>query len=163
VPLKGYDILIKALSLILPQKKCRMILFGEGPDTASLKSLANSLSIGDFVSFPGHVDTLPAELNHADVFVVSSHCESFSVVLVEALACGVPVVATNCPVGPPEILKNGQYGTLVAPNDPKALAEGIWLALNGAAIMPPFESWQPYVIENVVAQYEAVFKRVLGL
>lgn len=162
VPLKGYDILIRALSLILPQQKCRLILFGEGPDTASLKSLAEELVIDESVSFPGHIDALPAELKHADVFVVSSHCESFSIVLVEALACGVPVVATNCPVGPPEILQNGQYGILVAPNDPEKLAEGILAVLNGAGIVPPAESWKPYVVENAVARYEAVFNNVLS-
>lgn len=163
VPLKGYDILLKALSLILSQKKCRLILFGEGPDTAGLKSLAKKLSIEDYIAFPGYLNALPAELNHANVFVVSSHCESFSVVLVEALACGVPVVATNCPVGPSEILKNGHYGILVSPNDPKELAEGILTVLNGAGIIPPAKSWTPYVIENVVAQYESVFERVIGL
>lgn len=161
VPLKGYDVLIKALALVLRQIKARLILFGEGPETVSLKVLTENLGIADFVSFPGHVDNLPAELNEADVFVVSSHCESFSVVLVEALACAVPVVATNCPVGPAEILNNGQHGILVPPNNPAHLAAGIMVVLCGGAVSPSEESWAPYVIDNVVAKYEKVINKVL--
>jgi glycosyltransferase involved in cell wall biosynthesis len=161
VSLKGYGILIRAMSQVLLSKKCRLIIFGEGPDTANLKLLAKELNMEEFISFPGHIDALPAELKNADVFVVSSHVESFSIVLVEALVCGVPVVSTNCPVGPPEILQNGRHGILVKPNDPNELAKGILAVLNGGAVIPSKESWKPYVVENVVTQYEKILNRIL--
>jgi glycosyltransferase involved in cell wall biosynthesis len=161
IPLKGYDILIEAMALVNQKCACRLILFGEGILTENLKSLAESKNISEMINFPGHTKNLPAELKSADAFVVSSHAESFSVVLVEALACGVPVVATNCPSGPPEILQNGKFGILVEPNNPKKLAEGIIEILNEKGINPPIESWQPYLVDNIVDRYEEVIQFVL--
>jgi glycosyltransferase involved in cell wall biosynthesis len=114
------------------------------------------------ISFPGHTNALPAELKNTDLFVVSSHCESFSIVLVEALASGVPVVATKCPSGPYEILCGGIYGTLVPVNDVEALADGIYSALTGNAIVPVPESWKSYSLDKVVEQYEEVLYKVLA-
>lgn len=159
VPLKGFDLLLRAISLVQKDVSCRLILFGEGPQTESLGMLAKNLNLQDKVSFPGHTHNLPSELKHADVFVVSSHCESFSVVLVEALACGVPVVSTDCPSGPREILRNGMYGTLVQPDDPQALADGIKDVLMGKGASPVQESWAPFTLEEIVERYEQVLLR----
>ncbi|BCS95590.1 glycosyl transferase [Desulfoluna limicola] len=160
-PLKGYDILIEAFSVLRQRRRCRLVLFGEGSQSESLKALTHQLGIEDDVSFPGYTNNLPANLRKADMFVVSSHCESFSVVLVEALACGVPVVATNCPSGPPEILAGGKYGILVEPNNPLAMAKGMELVLDGKGILPPLESWKPYTLDRVINRYEAVIKEVV--
>ena len=162
VPFKGHDVLLRAFERVCRQHPCRLILFGEGPLTEFYRKLAASLGISDSVSMPGYTANLPAELKAADAFVVSSHCESFSVVLVEALACGVPVVATNCPSGPPEILRNGQYGLLVQPDNPAALAEGIVKVLEGRGIRPPAESWEPYRLERIIDQYEALLVELLA-
>jgi len=161
VPLKGYDILIKAFALVIQRIPCQLIIFGEGPETGSYIQLAKSLHMESNVSFPGHTNALPAELKNADLFVVSSHCESFSIVLVEALASGVPVVATKCPTGPSEILHEGLYGILVAVNDVEALADGIYTALTGNAIAPVPESWDSYSLKKIVEQYEEVLYKVL--
>jgi len=154
VPFKAHDVLINAFNLVLKDCKCRLIVFGEGANTEKLKKMAADLNLSSDISFPGHTNNLPAELKSCDCFVVSSHCESFSVVLVEALACGIPVVSTNCPVGPPEILKNGKYGILVDVNDPSSLAQGVLTVLKGNGISPPTESWEPYVQDIVVSNYE---------
>ncbi|MGM0945459.1 MAG: glycosyltransferase [Bacteroidota bacterium] len=162
VPIKGYDILVKAIAEVNQAQACRLVLFGEGILTDELKKLSQSLGIEKIVDFPGHNHNLPAELKSADAFVVSSHAESFSVVLVEALASGTPVVATNCPSGPPEILQNGKYGILVEPNNPSELAQGILKVLNGKGINPPKKSWEPYLIDKVVLDYENVINGIVS-
>jgi glycosyltransferase involved in cell wall biosynthesis len=162
VKVKAQDVLIKAFKMVRESVDCRLILFGDGVLTQSLKDLAVELELETDVSFPGYTMNLPTEMTSADVVVVPSLRESFSVVLVEALACGVPVVSTNTPGGPPEILKNGQYGILVEPNDPHALAEGILCAMSDTKIVPPEESWQPYALDKVTDQYEAVFRELVG-
>jgi len=159
---KGYDVLLRAFAWVRLRRPCRLILFGEGALTESYRRLAAELKVDGYVSLPGFAGNLPAEIRRADLFVVSSHCESFSIVLVEALACGVPVVATNCPSGPPEILRNGLYGLLVQPDNPAALAEGIVKVLEGHGIQPPPESWAPYRLDRIIDQYEALLVELLA-
>jgi glycosyltransferase involved in cell wall biosynthesis len=161
VPFKGYDVLLNAFATVTRRKRCRLILFGEGPKQADLKALACKLGLAELVSFPGYTTNLPAELKCADCFVVSSYVESFSIVLVEALACGIPVVATNCPSGPPEILRGGQYGSLVETGNASDLAEGILAILDGQGKIPPPESWRRYELDTVTLQYEDLFGRIL--
>jgi glycosyltransferase involved in cell wall biosynthesis len=162
IPLKGYDVLVNAMALVNKEYPCKLVLFGEGILTEELKKLAKTNAIDSMIDFPGHTKNLPAELKNADAFVVSSHAESFSVVLVEALASAIPVVATNCPSGPPEILQNGKFGILVEPNSPKELAKGILKVLKGKGILPAKESWEPYQIEKIVISYEEVIQSVLN-
>jgi len=158
--LKGYDILLRAFAEVKRKMSCRLVLFGEGTQTQNLQELAETLGVIDDTSFPGYTDNLPANLKHADLFVLSSHFESFSIVLVEALACGIPVVATNCPSGPPEILLKGRYGILVEPNNSTDLAKGICNALCGHGIIPPPESWLPYSLQAVIERYDLAIHSV---
>jgi glycosyltransferase involved in cell wall biosynthesis len=72
---------------------------------------------------------------------------------VEALYCGVRVVATDCPNGPREILKNGEYGRLVPVGDVNELARAIAISIDGNAPPAPRESWQPYDVDNIVGKY----------
>ena len=82
------------------------------------------------IDMPGFVDNPFAYLSKAGVFVLSSACEGFGNVLVEALLCGCPVVSTDCPGGPAEILENGKYGELVPVGDKRGLADAICRALD---------------------------------
>lgn len=158
---KAQDVMIQAFAIVVKKQPCRLILFGEGQLTQKLKDLAAQLGVADRVSFPGFTNNLPAELKAADAFVVSSRCESFSIVLVEALACGTPVVSTDCPSGPPEILHHGKYGILCKPDDPVVLAEGMQMILDGRGIKPPRESWEPYTLDHVMDNYEKEINFVL--
>jgi glycosyltransferase involved in cell wall biosynthesis len=74
-------------------------------------------------------------------------------VLIEALCCGTPAVSTDCPSGPREILRDGEYGRLVPVGDAEALARAIEATLDEQRVSPPPESWQPYDLHNVVNQY----------
>jgi glycosyltransferase involved in cell wall biosynthesis len=110
----------------------RLVIIGDGPERRALESLAERLGLGGRVLFMGHCpDPFPA-MARASVLVNPSRYEGFGNVLVEALACGTRVVATDCPFGPREILADGRWGRLVPPGDPDSLAAGIVAALAAA-------------------------------
>ena len=102
---------------------------GEGRDRKTLEDLAQALGIARDVDFIGFVSNPYALMSRASVFVLSSAWEGFGTVLAEALACGCPVVSTDCPSGPAEILANGAYGRLVPVGDDAALADAILATL----------------------------------
>lgn len=130
-PQKGFDVLLKAFQKVVAKTPCRLIIMGEGDERGALEALAKTLGVADQVSLIGFVENPYAMMAHADAFVLSSRWEGLPTVLVEAMATGVPVVSTDCPSGPDEILVDGEYGLLVPVEDPDALAEGI-LATLGA-------------------------------
>ena len=160
VTVKRYDTLIRAFARLTDQS-IRLIIFGEGSETQNYKRLIAELGVKDRISLPGFADNLPAEIKAADAFVVSSQSESFSIVLVEALAAGTPVVSTNCPLGPPEILQQGKYGLICTVNDPVSLASALQKVLDGHAMSPPREAWEKYTLEKVMDNYECAIRRVM--
>ncbi len=126
---KDYETPIRALARVREQLPARLVILGEGPDLAPLRALAAELGLADAVAFPGFLANPHAVLARADLFVHSARWEGFGNVLVEALAAGTPVVATLCPGGPREILREGEYGRLVPVRDPAAMAEAILATL----------------------------------
>jgi len=122
---KDYPTLFRAFSLVRQVRPTKLLILGEGEERANLERLAVELGIQNDVSMPGFVDNPFAFMAKASVFVLSSAWEGFGNVLVEALACGCPVVATDCRSGPREILDNGRYGRLVPVGDYEALAKAI--------------------------------------
>jgi len=160
VAVKRYGMLIRAFAQLTDQST-RLIIFGEGPETGNYKKLISELGIQDRVSLPGFSDNLPAVIKAADAFVVSSKSESFSIVLVEALAVGTPVVSTDCPLGPPEILQHGKYGLMCAVNDINSMTKALQRVLDGDAINPLRESWEKYTLERVMDNYECAIWRVM--
>lgn len=151
---KNHYVLFEAIKIVNTITPVRLILFGKGDLTESYKAWIATNNMQDKIMLSGHTSNLPAELKNADIFVISSNVESFSVVLVEALAAGVPIISTKCPYGPPELLHNGEYGTLVPTNDPKAMAQAIIDQLQNPRQAAPRESWEPYLLDNVVESYE---------
>jgi glycosyltransferase involved in cell wall biosynthesis len=104
---------------------------GEGNHRRRLEDIVTAVDIEEDVFLPGFVKNPYAYLYRSDVFVLSSIYEGFPNVLVEALACGCPIVASNCPGGVEEILCGGDYGELVTPKDHKMMAESILDILRG--------------------------------
>ncbi len=158
---KNHVLLLRAWVEVVKRFNARLIIFGEGGLRNEYERLIEELGIGDAVSLPGFTNNFPAELKGASCFVVSSLIESFSVVLVEALASGVPVVSTDCPYGPGEILQRGKYGILVKNDDVTTLTAGILKVLNGEGVKPPPESYAPFTIDAVVDRYERAMEEVL--
>ncbi len=123
---KGFDLLIEAHALLRARGGThQLVILGEGPDRASLEALVRERGLSDSVHLPGAVTNPYAFLARATVFALSSRYEGLPGVVIEALACGTPIVAVNCPSGPDEILEGGRFGKLVPPDDVPALADGI--------------------------------------
>lgn len=129
---KDYPTLLRAFSLVIRARPVRLVILGEGEERARLEAMVWDLGLEDVVSLPGFVKNPYAYMSKAAVFVLSSAWEGFGNVLVEAMACGTPVVSTNCPSGPAEILESGKYGRLVPVGNAEALAEGILAVLDGS-------------------------------
>ena len=130
VTAKSFDVLLQAFSRLNKTTPSRLIILGEGPERAALEALAVELGIADKVSLPGFVDNPWAYMKQAAVLAVSSRHEGFGNVLVEAMGCGTPVVATECPGGPAEILGHGEFGPLVPVDDATALGEALVAVLS---------------------------------
>lgn len=124
-PAKDFETLLRAFGRVRRKRQFRLIILGEGELRSSLETLVDKLELKEDVALPGFVDNPFAYMRQADMFVLSSKWEGFGNVLVEAMACGVPVISTDCPSGPAEILENGKWGRLVPVGDVKALAQAM--------------------------------------
>lgn len=127
---KDFATLLAAFAQVRQSRPARLVILGEGPLRPALQAQADALGIAGDVAMPGFVDTPFAHLARASLFVLSSRHEGFGNVIAEALACGTPVVATDCKHGPAEILGGGHFGTLVPVGDPAAMASAIVNALD---------------------------------
>lgn len=124
VPQKNFALLLSAFAEAGAPDD-RLTILGEGPERPSLQRLADRLGLGARLRMPGHVHPLDPWLADADAFVLSSDYEGLPSVIVEALAAGLPVIATDCSVGMSDLLGGGQFGQLVAVGDVAALANAM--------------------------------------
>lgn len=165
---KGFDMLLMALAEVRRSRDVRLIIIGDGPLHASLVELATSLQIRKYVDLLGSRSNPYKYVSRADLFVLPSRWEGLGNVVIEALACGCPVVATDCNFGPREILEGGRFGYLSAVNDPAALSAAILAALN-----EPLTSHRKSPIflrqranyfsrEASVEGYKSVFQKVIA-
>lgn len=122
---KDFATMLRAFARLRREWRCRLVVLGEGRERARLEGLAQELGVAADVRLPGHVANPYAYMARAAAFVLSSRREGSPAVLVEALACGTPVVSTDCPSGPAETLQQGWIGPLVPVGDPDALAAAI--------------------------------------
>jgi glycosyltransferase involved in cell wall biosynthesis len=153
---KDFPTLIRAVAQVQENRPVRLLILGEGQDRPALEAQVRELGLEQSISLPGFVANPYAYMTCASVFVLSSRWEGLPTVLMEALFCGTPVVATDCPSGPREILRDGQYGRLVPVGDVIALARAIETTLDDKTARPPRESWHPFELETVVDQYAAI-------
>lgn len=126
---KDFPTLIHAFAIARKERDLRLAIVGEGSERKMLERLCHQLGVQDDVLLPGFVDNPYAWMGHASLFVLSSAWEGFAIVLLEALASGCPVISTDCPNGPREILQDGAYGTLVPIGNPEAMAEAMLATL----------------------------------
>jgi glycosyltransferase involved in cell wall biosynthesis len=130
VPQKDFATLIRAFALVRARRRARLVILGSASrecpeEAADLRELPARLGIADDVDLPGFCHNPFAFMSRAAVFVLSSVHEGLGNVLIEALACGTPVISTDCPSGPREILDDGSFGPLVPVGDVAALARAI--------------------------------------
>lgn len=153
-PQKDFPTLIEAFRMLRESQQARLMILGEGEERARLEALVASKGLTAEVSLPGYVENPYAYMSRAAAFVLSSRWEGLPTVLVEALGCGCPVVATDCPSGPREILRDGEYGALVPVGDAAALCEAMGRVLvtrpNAASLE---ERAAAYSVERAVSQY----------
>lgn len=126
---KDYRTLLEAVSLVRKEKRVRLIVLGEGEERSKLLQYAERLDMKDDFSLPGYVSNPLAYMSAAALFAMSSTHEGLPFVLVEALACGCPIVSTDCPSGPSEILLEGKLGLLVPLKDPERMAAALLASL----------------------------------
>lgn len=160
---KQFSVLLEAFELLARHSDVRLVLAGEGPLKEDLQDLAIALDIEDRVDFLGFVPNPYKYMRRAGLLAVSSRYEGFGLILTEALACGTPVVSTDCPGGPSDILKDGEYGELVDVGDPRGLADAMARTLSDP---PDFdrlvERAQHYHVDKVADRYAEVIDRAMN-
>ena len=164
-PQKGFAHLIRAFAAIRQVLPCKLVILGEGPLRAELEALVEGLGLVDDIALPGFQENPYNYVSHSTVFVLSSLFEGFGNVLVDALALGVPVVSTRCPVGPEDIITDEITGIFVPPADEEALARAILRVLRDGELRQRLSANGPlraadFAIERIVPQYEALFEHL---
>ena len=145
--------LLEAMRRVTAQRRVRLLIFGRGYLEPQYHEFIKKHGLEDSVSIAGFTDQLQAEMKASDGLISSSDYESFGITIVEALTCGKPVISTDAPYGPREILADGKYGRLVPVNDSAAMAQAIIDCVDGKVPVAPEESWKRYTIGSVVEKY----------
>ena len=154
---KDYEMLLQAFSIARRKRKLRLMILGEGELRSSLEALIEQLGLVEDVALPGFTENPFAYMRQADIFVLSSRWEGLPTVLVEAMACSVPVISTDCPSGPAEILENGKWGRLVPVSDANALAQAMLDVLDNSAPSPTHRAMDFSVDKSVDAYLSLLF------
>lgn len=164
VPQKGFAYLLDAFARLGP-RPCQLLILGDGPERAALWRQAQTLGIRDRVVLAGFQPNPFAAMARSAVFVLSSLWEGFPFVLMEAMACGVPVISTDCPSGPAELVTDGENGLLVPPADPAALARAMDRLLADPTrartmAQAALEGLDAYRSERVIPRYEDALRAI---
>jgi GalNAc-alpha-(1->4)-GalNAc-alpha-(1->3)-diNAcBac-PP-undecaprenol alpha-1,4-N-acetyl-D-galactosaminyltransferase len=167
IPQKGFDLAIKAFAQVAHKyPEWTLTILGEGEMRSELEKLCLELDLEDRVFMPGVVKNIDAHLRKADIFILPSRFEGFPVTLCEAMACGVPVIASNCLSGPREIVHDGIDGMLVKPDNVSALAIGMSQLMSDPGKRQYFSHHAPKVldrfgVEPVAAIWHRAIEQVL--
>lgn len=162
---KGQRYLLEAFKTVRQQLSCRLLLLGEGPKEKDLIRLAADLQIPEDVAFLGFQTNPFKFMARAKVFVLPSLYEGFPNILLEAMACGTPVVSTDCPSGPNEIIENGVTGILVPMKDAEALASALLTLLENEDLArsmsaAALKGIERYSVKHLARRYSELFRTV---
>jgi len=166
-PGKHFDILIQAFAAACREGlDARLVILGEGPERSALERLVKDEQAIDRVKLPGFVPNPYPLLRRAALFVHPAQSEGFGMVLLEAMALGVPVIAAQGSVGPEEVLAYGKYGWLVSTDDISPLKEKLLCLKTGPEILVPFRQMAParagsYAVDQIVQQWQSMFESIL--
>lgn len=163
VPQKDYETFFLAFKKLLESKKARLLILGDGALKDELTQRTEQLGITDHVCFKGFVDSPLPYMKRAQLFAITSRWEGFCNVIVEALLCGLPIVSTDCPSGPAEILEDGKFGALCPVGDMDALAKAMEEALE-KPIDPEIQKKRAmdFTVQKICDQYEALMEEVVA-
>lgn len=164
---KGHKHLLDAFQIVLQSvKDARLMILGTGEQRDALERYATQVGVAPNVTFLGFKDNPYKYMARSDVFVLPSLWEGFGHVIVEAMACGVPVVASDCPSGPAEIITSGHDGMLVPVGDPQAIAHSIISVLKDPRLgdslrQNGFRRAMDFEAKKIVTRYEHLFSSLL--
>jgi glycosyltransferase involved in cell wall biosynthesis len=164
---KNYPLLLEAFAKAQKHIDSRLLILGQGEDRSLLEGLVARLGIQDRVVFLGFQKNPYKYLAASDIFVLSSHWEGFPNVILEAMACNVPVISTRCPYGPEEIITDGVNGLLIPVGDKDAMAEAIIRLLKDKKlrkhlIMGGNKRVKDFSIDKMTLEYEKAIKSIPG-
>lgn len=166
---KGFDLALRAMALLPPACDAwRLVILGEGPERPALESLRGELGLGERVQLPGQVPDPRPWLRRAGIFLMSSRSEGFPNALCEAMAAGLPVVSTDCPSGPADIVTPGVDGLLVPPEDPPAMAAALARLIADGSFRARLAQAAPavadrYSLDTVMTSWAALLAGVTGV
>lgn len=159
---KAQDVLLDAFRRLREEfPELSLALLGEGPDRKAIEALVRRYDLVGSVHLLGWQQNVAAYMARAKALILCSQYEGWPNVLVEAMACGCPVVSTDCPHGPREILKDGEFGLLASVGDPRALADAIRRVLTDPATETRLRDQGPsraddFSVNTIAALYQAV-------
>ncbi|MTW19564.1 glycosyltransferase [Allochromatium palmeri] len=165
-PEKNLGLLLAAFRRLQSIHPAALVLIGDGPDRAALERQVVDWGLADRVCFLGHCENVYPYIRQADLYVHTCQFEGFGYTMLEALACGTPVVATDCPYGPREVLGSNEYGLLTPMDDAESLARAISMLLTDPErrcrlTEHGLERAGQLSIERMVRGYEHVFTDVM--
>ena len=167
VDIKRYDLLVEAFAKVVAiHPDWQLRIYGKGSQRGRLRALIDGLGLNNSVMLTGLAMPIEAEWVKGSIAAVTSDTESFGMTIVEAMRCGLPVVSTDCPLGPREIVRDGEDGRLVAPGDVDAIAAGLMELIGddelrgrmAAAARRNSARFDPAVIAQ---RYEQIFDELL--
>ncbi|MFP8956951.1 glycosyltransferase [Natrialbaceae archaeon A-CW3] len=152
---KDFATLLKAFEIVTRNRQANLVIFGDGNLRDELENLAVELEIDSDVDLPGFTDNPYKYMANSDVFVNSAKHEGFGNVIIEAMACGAPLVATDCPGAPGELLGDGEFGSLVPVGDPEVMASEIEeMVDNPTSCKKLYDRADNFSIDSAIELYE---------
>ena len=158
---KCFSLLLTAFQRSRLKEDAKLLILGDGPDRSTLETSIDRLGLREHVQLLGFVANPYRYIKNSDLFVLSSLWEGLPTVLIEALYLGTPIVSTDCPSGPREILQEGKFGTLVPVNDIDSLSEAIVTSLRRRHSAPSRAGWIRFTEDFALSRYQYLLNEMI--